>query len=299
MIHAMLPNVNPSRPACRGQGDHGFTLVELLVVIAILGVLVSLLLPAIQAARESARRTQCTNNLKQIGLAFQTHHASHGFFPSGGWNWNHAPTYLGGAVAVGEQQHAGWGFQILPYIEANQVVEAGPVQAIGTALSLFFCPSRRGPQTVERPDKYSPPLTGSILTHALCDYAASNREQTGVVRRFLPVKMSQVTDGASHTLLVADKRLNLTHLGEAQDDDNEGYTVGWNEDTIRRTQRPPASDPLGDGDGEKLFGSSHPGVIQATFADGSVRPVGFQIDKRIFRHLGEIDDGEQADAESY
>ena len=276
-------------------GLHGFTLVELLVVIAIVGTLIGLLLPAVQAARESARRTQCTNNLKQMGLAYQAHHAAHGFFPSGGWSWRFPPTYLGGSVALGAQQRAGWGFQILPYVEANQIVEAGPVQAVGTALSLFFCPSRRGPQTIQRPDKFTPPLTGTTLTYALCDYGASNREQTGVVRRFTPVKLSELTDGTSNTLLVADKRLNLAHLGEAQDDDNDGYTVGWNEDTIRRTSRPPAADFVGEGDGEKLFGSSHPGVIQAAFVDGSVRSIGFQVDQKVFRHLGDIADGEQTD----
>ncbi len=274
-----------------------FTLVELLVVISIIGVLIALLLPAVQASREAARRTQCVNNLKQIGLAFENHHGSHGFFPSGGWEWNDPPTYNHGRPVIGAEQRAGWGFQILPYIEAQNVWQSGPVTAVGTALPLFFCPSRRGPQTVIREDKYQPPISGGQIAHALCDYAAANREATGVVRHFEPTKISQVTDGTTHTLLAADKRLNLAFLGEPQDDDNEGYSVGWNEDTIRRTSRSPAPDHMGEGDGEKIFGSSHTGIINAVFVDGSVRPIAFRIDRDIFALLGDIADGKTADVD--
>lgn len=96
----------------------GFALIELLVVIAIL---VSLLLPAVQQAREAARRTQCANHLKQIGLAFHNHHDQYGYFPTGGWVWNTPPSYKNGHPDVAADQRAGWGFQVLPFVEANNV----------------------------------------------------------------------------------------------------------------------------------------------------------------------------------
>jgi prepilin-type N-terminal cleavage/methylation domain-containing protein/prepilin-type processing-associated H-X9-DG protein len=278
-----------------------FTLIELLVVIAIISVLMGLLLPAVQKIREAANRTSCVNNLKQLGLGFHNHHDQFRYFPTGGWNWYTPPNYPGGSPAQGDEQHAGWGFQILPYIEADNVWRGGQATsevgralvAIGTPNKILFCPSRRAPQTVTYPDNYQPPLTGGDITHALCDYAASNKEGTGVVRQFKAIRIADITDGTSNTLMLGEKRLNLRYLGQKQPDDNQGYTAGWNDDTVRKTSIPPAPDYNAEfGDGSGMFGSSHPGRFNAVFADGSVRSISYSIGPRTFKYLGSRNDGQ-------
>src|SRR5262245_12010807 len=195
--------MNDYPDSCRRRG---FTLIELLVVIAIIGVLIGLLLPAVQKIREAAARMSCQNNLKQFGLAFHNHHDALMYFPAGGWYWWTPPTYSNGVPAIGPQQAAGWAFQILPYLEADNTWKGGQANtdanrilvAVGTTNKLFFCPTRRNPQTVtlSLPDY----LGGQLVTHALCDYAASNfhttpSSQTGVVRQFYPTRIAEVTDG--------------------------------------------------------------------------------------------------------
>src|ERR1700690_1525113 len=100
----------------------GFTLVELLVVIAIIGILIALLVPAVQAAREAARGTQCKNNLKQVGLAAQTPLDAQKTFPTGGWGYQ----WLGDpARGFGINQTGGWGFTLLPFIEQSTIYNLG------------------------------------------------------------------------------------------------------------------------------------------------------------------------------
>jgi prepilin-type N-terminal cleavage/methylation domain-containing protein len=270
----------------------GFTIIELLVVIAIIGILISLLLPAVQKVRESASRVQCANNLKQIGVAFHTHHDQYHVFPSGGWNWWTPPNYNNGVPAILAEQQGGWGFQILPFIEATDTWNAGQVVAIATPNALFFCPSRRSAQEVTYQDEYTPQVTGGQVTHALCDYGGSNLENTGAVRQFTPIRISAITDGTSVTLLVSEKRLNLKNLGQPQPDDNEGYTCGFDDDTIRSTTNPPAPDFVGnDFDPLLRFGSSHPAGINALMADGSLHIVSYAIDAATFKALGNVSDG--------
>ena len=165
----------------RARGVAAFTLVELLVVIAIIGVLVALLLPAVQAAREAARRTQCKNNLKQIGLAYQNHHDAHGFFPSGGWSGD----YTGDPdLGFGITQPGGWVYSILPFCEQQSLWSLGSGAALGsdeqqdaaqqrdqTALPFMNCPSRRQARPYENTGN-SFRNGGSNALFARADYAA-------------------------------------------------------------------------------------------------------------------------------
>ena len=133
----------------------GFTLVELLVVIAIIGILVALLLPAVQAAREAARRLQCNNHLKQMALAMHIHHDTYHRLPSGGRHWRDFPTYtasdFSGSLQITPNQDNGWMFQILPFMEQGALADGAGQTGINrihvpmqTAVSTFYCPSRRG-----------------------------------------------------------------------------------------------------------------------------------------------------------
>jgi len=147
----------------------GMTLVELLVVIAIIALLMALLLPAVQAVRETARRTRCSNNVKQLTTAGVTHLEAHQFFPSGGWGW----WWVGDADrGFGWTQPGGWVYASLPYLEqlpvfnlpgdgnANSITEPqrqGAVQMVRTPLPTINCPSRR------ETTRFAKPVDGTYI----------------------------------------------------------------------------------------------------------------------------------------
>ena len=165
----------------------GFTLVELLVVIAIIGVLVGLLLPAVQAARESARRMQCSNNLKQLALASLNFEDTYGFYPSNGWGWK----WVGDPDrGVGKSQPGSWMYHLLPFIEQPALAEMGKGlpsserrKVLGDLVQnypipMYYCPSRRAATPypavssyAKRPANAENPDGGDILQCVRNDYA--------------------------------------------------------------------------------------------------------------------------------
>ncbi len=263
----------------RELGRRGFTLVELLVVIAIIGVLVALLLPAIQAAREAARRTQCQNHLKQIGLAIQNHVSAKGEYPTGGTEPWHDQGDENSLYGKGY----GWMVQILPYVENENLrnISKGygaadkhrDLEVRKTPVPMYFCPSRRSnvvrivPTSAEdcgqgcalndyasaTPSNRLPP---TVQTHepwfwqGVVQAAVSqnpNTQYMGVIVRTIvndPVKDKDITDGLSNTIVVGEKRvfINRYELGDWHDD--IGWTDGWDPDIVRYTGYSPGPDPI-------------------------------------------------------
>lgn len=154
---------DPFRLAIAERRNRGFTLVELLVVIAIIGVLIGLLLPAVQSVRESARRTQCTNHLKQLGLSAMSLEAARGHFPTGGWGY----WWVGDADrGFGKDQPGGWLYSLLPFTENQELhslpsdgqkdvvtdqQKAAANRLTKIPVALFNCPSRRGATAFPKP----------------------------------------------------------------------------------------------------------------------------------------------------
>jgi prepilin-type N-terminal cleavage/methylation domain-containing protein/prepilin-type processing-associated H-X9-DG protein len=272
-----------------------FTLIELIVVIAIISVLVGLLLPAVQMARESAARSQCRNNLKQIGLALHMHHDAYRFFPSAGKNGVTVPNLISGSPAIGPYQQCSWLYQILPFLE-QQSVWNNPSTASTVPISSYFCPSRRGPMVLRG---------GAHPGNAACDFSGSAWKaplQTFFQPTPMVVSIAQISDGTSNTLAAGEKNLCLSALGTGSDlNDDDGYTEGSDDDTVSfltakdakgNVIYQPMRDSIGScTSGTGGFGSSHLGRFNALFADGSVHGINYSISLLPLNALCGINDG--------
>lgn len=290
--------MNPSSPRI----SRGFTLVELLVVIAIIGVLVALLLPAVQAARESARRTQCSNHLKQMGLAFQSHHDTHLILPDAGTDWGQPRTKINGIIQVAPNQAWGWAYQIAPYIEQRNLWEK-PVdtEVANATIKLLFCPSRRPPTIINGTQSGMPDGPRGQIDYA-CNggtdgsFPSPLGGTNGAVIRggtSDPIRLAKITDGTSSTIIVGERRCNMARRNDpTMADENNGWIDGYDWDTVRWGYAMFAVDYRSSSIGSsREFGAQHPGGCQFVFADGSVRILSYSMDFQIFRNGLEREDG--------
>jgi len=285
-----------ARPQATGFPAAGFTLVELLVVIAIIAVLIGLLLPAVQSAREAARRNACTNNVKQVGLGFLTFEDVMKRLPYAGDN---GPSNCCEPDA-GEWDRVNWPYHILPMLELTQLYDVGRQSRADinrVPIAGYLCPTRRSVRLYR----------GSPKSDYASNFGTNDTNGVVVARRHGTPWLRDVIDGTSKTLLVAEKRVHRGYLdgtpGHFANDDAHGYHsdneschfTGFNDDVERRGNAPPAPD-LTDGTVpgsivNHQFGSSHTGGIAAGYADGSVRQIAFVVDPEVFRRLCIKNDG--------
>ena len=292
----------------RRRRETGFTLIELLVVIAIIGVLIALLLPAVQAAREAARRVQCTNNLTQLVLAVQNYASAHEVLPPGVVD----DPGSGPVPDLPIGKHYGWITQILPFVEERNAYnklnfDTGLYAPANDTIrrvtnSVYLCPSNpRGAGVLGQSD------------YAGCHHdveAPIDDDNHGVFFLNSAIRPDDILDGTSNTIFIGEYRAaGVPALGWAS-----GTRA-----TLRNTGGPPNGAggpgvvPFGEvgSEGEVdpapvdpdaplppaslyvgNFGSSHPGGANFAFGDGSVRFIKNTIRPTVFHYLGHRSDGE-------
>lgn len=298
------------------KSRRGFTLIELLVVIAIIAILVALLLPAVQQAREAARRAQCKGRLKQIGIALHNYHDIHNTLP------------------IGYTTHGtGWSAMILPQLELANLYETltfaegppgdwnspGPNQlACSTILPVFHCPTH--PKLIPEPNHPGMPgrvpsayvgcvsgtvgLTPWTAGSQTPDTAFAQTQNDGVIYRNSSTRFADITDGSSNTVVAGEAPTNFPKVKDGQGMDH-WYIGSWQVDgdhlpppgVLEETSEFVCSTgipinahivdaTLAGHEYEAAFGSYHTGGAHLLFGDGSVKFVSENIDRTVYSAIG-------------
>jgi prepilin-type processing-associated H-X9-DG protein len=295
-------------------------------VIAIVGLLATLLFPAVQGAREAARRTQCVNQLKQFGVAMSAHEAALGMFPSNGWGWFWVGEPGRGS---GPRQPGGWLYGLLGQLDQKPLSEQGRADtgaARRTTLAQvqqalipgINCPSRRSSQLFVFKSPMQPVNCDPLQECNRLDYAVNagdfdpdtpggpatlaqgespgykwvdTRRVTGVSYVRSRVRAADVFDGLSNTYFVGEKYVSVTHYADGGDPgDDQSAFAGADWDNTRWTDEGPVPDQRSNR-GSRRFGSAHPGVTNFLYGDGSVRSISFLVDLEVHRAAGNRRDG--------
>lgn len=301
----------------------GFTLLELLVAITVIALLLALILPAVHQARAAARRTQCRSNLRQIGVAFLSHEAQYGRFPSNGWGFQ----WLGDPDrGTDEQQPGGWIYNILAFVEQVPLRHSGrgvfgteQKLSLGdltqTVVPLFRCPSRPARQ-LELHNPSIPPFNAEWRPLvAKTDYAVNEGDYitdtrsgpptladgdsgvypwsdtsfaTGVCFQRSRIRIAEIRDGTSNTYLVGEKYVSYLHYNTEEDPGyDQSMYCGVDLDINRWTIAPPEFDGKSVGiSASRQFGSAHPDACHFVMCDGSVRAVSYHVDAEVHRAAG-------------
>jgi prepilin-type N-terminal cleavage/methylation domain-containing protein/prepilin-type processing-associated H-X9-DG protein len=269
-----------------------FTLIELLVVMAVIGVLVALLMPAVQSSREAARRIHCQSQLKQLGVALHNYHDVHGLFPAGSYVIGPSFRTLSGW---------GWGAMILPQVEQTPLYQqinfdigtavGSNLSIIDRSVSLWRCPSDVAPVRMTIFPAFNP-----SVSIASGNYTGVE----GILRELSAVRMGDITDGTSQTLLLGERIVQESVNGSLP------HTAGWFGQIAFSSSYEYRSIPHesalrlypinGSPGAPNYFSSRHTAGANFCFADGAVRFLSENLDGVVLESLGTRNGGETVGA---